>query len=381
MKANPSVRKMFPGAVTSQGFFSHYNYIIEPDALHIFVIKGGPGVGKSTFMKKIAESMLKMGYDLEYHCCSSDNNSIDGLVIPSLRIALMDGTSPHIVDPKNPGAVDEIINLGEYWDENVIQKAKPKIMHCNYQISRYFQAAYLALREAQVALEEWEFYVKEFQNWQVINQITLNVEKNLFSAGKGRNGKGRHLFAWSHTPQGKVQYIDTLLKDISTLYTLEGQPGTGKSTFLSRMAERAGTHGFNVEYYHNILEPAKLDLIIIPELHLAMSVVSEPYEYTPKFSGRQITLDFDQSVNMIGLADFAGDIEDCRERVNKNIERAIKNSSRAKATHDLLETYYVAAMDFPAIEKKRREIEARILNMIDLDIAVNAAGSALPDKT
>ncbi|WP_052090928.1 PRK06851 family protein [Desulfosporosinus sp. HMP52] len=378
--AKPIVRKMFPGAVTSQGFYSYYNYIIESDALHIFVIKGGPGVGKSTFMKKIAESMLKMGYDLEYHCCSSDNNSIDGLVIPSLRVALLDGTAPHIVDPKNPGAVDEIINLGEYWDESVIQKAKSKIMGCNYRNSRYFQAAYFALKEAQIALEEWEFYVKEFQNWQAVNQMTLNIEKMIFPAGKGGNGKERHLFAWSHTPQGKVQYIDTLLNDVSTLYTLEGQPGTGKSTFLSRIAERGIAYGLDVEYYHNILEPAKLDLIIIPELHLAMSVVSEPYEYTPKFSGQQLTLDFDQSVNKAGLADFASDIEDCRERLIKNIGRAIKNSSRAKATHDLLETYYVAAMDFPAIEKKRQEIEDRILTMIDLGIAVNAPGTALPDK-
>ncbi|WP_041276000.1 hypothetical protein [Desulfosporosinus acidiphilus] len=59
-----------------------------------------------------------------------------------------------------------------------------------------------------------------FQNWQAINQMTLNVEKKLFSGEKGGNGKDRHLFAWSHTPQGKVQYIDTLLNDISTLYTL-----------------------------------------------------------------------------------------------------------------------------------------------------------------
>lgn len=379
--AKTLIKKMFPGAVTSQGFSSYYHYIIEPDALHIFVIKGGPGVGKSTFMKRIAESMLKMGYDLEYHCCSSDNNSIDGLVIPALRIALLDGTAPHIVDPKNPGAVDEIINLGEYWDESVIQQSKPEIMRCNYRISRYFQAAYFALKEAQIALEEWEFYVKEFQNWQAINQMTLNIEKKLFAAVKGGNGKARHLFAWSHTPQGKLQYIDTLLNDISTLYTLQGQPGTGKSTFLTRIAERAIAHGLNVEHYHNPLEPAKLDLIIIPELRTALSVVSAPYEYTPQFSGEQITLDFDQSVNMVGLADFASDTEDCRERVIKNIERAIKNSSRAKATHDKLETYYVAAMDFSAIEKKRLEIEARILAMADLDIAVNAADAGLPEKT
>jgi GTPase SAR1 family protein len=373
-------KKMFPGAVTSKGFFSYYNYIIAPDALHIFVIKGGPGVGKSTFMKKIAENILRIGYDVEYHCCSSDNNSIDGLVIPALGVALLDGTAPHIVDPKNPGAVDEIINLGDYWNETIIQKAKPEIIRCNYQVGRYFQAAYYALMEAQLAMDEWEFYVKEHQNWHAINQMTLSVENDLFGSSKSSQGKERHLFAWAHTPQGKTQYIDTLVQDISTLYLLKGQPGTGKSTFLNRIAERAITYGLNVEYFHNTLDPTKLDLIIMPDLHKAMCVVSEPYEYTPQINCKQITLDFDQSVNMAGLANFSSDIEDCRERVNKNMQRATKNSSRAKATHDLMETYYVAAMDFPAIEGKRQEIESRILNMIDLGIAVSSSSTVSHEK-
>ncbi|KLU64886.1 ATP-dependent RecD-like DNA helicase [Desulfosporosinus acididurans] len=367
------VKKMFPGAVTSKGFFSYYNYIIEPNALHIFIIKGGPGVGKSTFMKKIADNISKLGYDIEYHCCSSDNNSIDGLVIPALGVALLDGTAPHIVDPKNPGAVDEIINLGDYWDENIIQKAKPEIMRCNYQVGRYFQASYYALMEAQLAMDEWEFYVKEHQNWHAINQMTLSVENDIFGSGNTGHGKERHLFAWAHTPQGKTQFIDTLLQDTSALYLLKGQPGTGKSTFLKRIAERAITYGLNVEYYHNTLDPAKLDLIIMPDLHKALCVVSEPYEYTPQLNCKQITLDFDQSVDMSGLNNFSSDIEDCRERVNKNIQRAIKNSSRAKATHDLMESYYIAAMDFSAIEGKRQEIEARIQNMLELGIAVSAS--------
>ena len=45
-------RDLFPGGNTSLGFFSYYNNIIsQEEANRIFVIKGGPGVGKSTFMK------------------------------------------------------------------------------------------------------------------------------------------------------------------------------------------------------------------------------------------------------------------------------------------------------------------------------------------
>ncbi|MDK2888295.1 MAG: hypothetical protein PWP72_1173 [Thermoanaerobacter sp.] len=91
------LKKVFPGGNTWRGFHSFYDYIIEPDATRIFVIKGGPGVGKSTFMRKIGEEMLERGYDVEFHCCSSDNGSLDGVVIPAIRVALLDGTAPHRV--------------------------------------------------------------------------------------------------------------------------------------------------------------------------------------------------------------------------------------------------------------------------------------------
>lgn len=91
------IRWLFPGGNTYKRFYSYYDYILkQEDANRIIVIKGGPGVGKSSFMKKIGAEMVKKGYDIEYHHCSSDNNSIDGLVIPVIGVAFMDGTAPHV---------------------------------------------------------------------------------------------------------------------------------------------------------------------------------------------------------------------------------------------------------------------------------------------
>jgi DNA replication protein DnaC len=61
------LREFFPGGNTSYGFYSFYDFIIDKDATRIFVIKGGPGVGKSTFMKVIGQSMLEKGFDVEFH--------------------------------------------------------------------------------------------------------------------------------------------------------------------------------------------------------------------------------------------------------------------------------------------------------------------------
>lgn len=94
--AKGTLKSFFPGGNTSKGFYSFYHYMIPHDATRIFCIKGGPGVGKSTLMRRIGETMLEHGYDVEYHCCSSDNGSLDGVHIPSIGVALLDGTAPHV---------------------------------------------------------------------------------------------------------------------------------------------------------------------------------------------------------------------------------------------------------------------------------------------
>lgn len=91
------VRRVFPGNNTAYGFYSFYDQIVGPGANHIFVIKGGPGVGKSTFMRVIGQALVDRGFDIEQHCCSSDPNSLDGVYIPAIDVALIDGTSPQSV--------------------------------------------------------------------------------------------------------------------------------------------------------------------------------------------------------------------------------------------------------------------------------------------
>lgn len=92
-----SIRRVFPGGNTYKGFYSFYDYVLnQQDAKRIMIIKGGPGVGKSSFMKKLGESMIDRGFDIEYHHCSSDNNSVDGVVFPQVGVALIDGTAPQV---------------------------------------------------------------------------------------------------------------------------------------------------------------------------------------------------------------------------------------------------------------------------------------------
>lgn len=357
------IRNFYPGGNTSKGFYSFYDFIIDPDATRIFVIKGGPGVGKSTFMKQIGKAMVEKGFDIEYHQCSSDNNSIDGLVIPALNIALIDGTAPHIVDPKNPGAVDEIIHLGDFWDEKGMRANKEEILHSNARVGRNFRIAYSNLKEAKVIHDEWESYITESMDFGPVNKITRYVAQEVFGDVEpnfNKVAKTRHLFGSAITPQGPVNNLDSILLDVDTVYVLKGEPGTGKSTFMGKMLARAEEMGIDSEAYHCPLDPNKLDFLVIPQLRVAFINGTEPL-IVDLSNFKTAEVDFDQFLDPDVVEVYEKEIASCKERFWKAYNRAVFYISEAKRIHDEMEEYYIPNMDFAAINAKREEILKRIL--------------------
>ena len=86
----------FLGANSSAGFFSLYDQLIDPEtAARIYILKGGPGCGKSTLMGMVAKELERVGEQVEYILCSGDPDSLDGVVVPGLGVAIVDGTAPH----------------------------------------------------------------------------------------------------------------------------------------------------------------------------------------------------------------------------------------------------------------------------------------------
>ena len=91
-----NIRKMFTGGNTSKGFYSLHHNIISENRNKLYILKGMPGGGKSSMMKEIGMKIFDEDIDIEFHHCPSDPGSIDALVIPEYKIAIVDGTAPHV---------------------------------------------------------------------------------------------------------------------------------------------------------------------------------------------------------------------------------------------------------------------------------------------
>lgn len=95
MVAEPRVQ-FYLGANAPSGFYSLYDQLIDPDqAQDVIILKGGPGCGKSSLMRKVGAAMEEQGLAVEYIQCSGDPDSLDAVIIPTLATAIVDGTAPH----------------------------------------------------------------------------------------------------------------------------------------------------------------------------------------------------------------------------------------------------------------------------------------------
>lgn len=353
------IKHVFPGGNTPQGFFSYYDYVIPVDATRIFLLKGGPGVGKSTFMKKIGQAITAQGIDIEHHHCSSDPHSLDGLVIPSLNTALIDGTSPHIVDPKHPGCVDEILNLGEYWDEAKMVKNKAEILRCTREISKRFQRAYRMLKAAKAVYDDWEAANAEAMDYKVANQKTVALIEKIFSGITSVGlGKNRKLFASAITPIGPVNYIDSISAGMSNRYIVTGFPGTGKATLMAKVADVAITKGLDIETYYCPLDPLKIEHIIIPALNTALITSTPPHNQS--FDNATLVIDMNECLDQAIISQLDAVITYDRTTFWELFDKAGWYIKEAKKLHDELETYYVPNIAFCGVDALRKITLARI---------------------
>lgn len=127
------------------GFRSYFDKIFNPSRhTRIFVLKGGPGTGKSTLMKKLLSEFDSGEYECEAVFCSSDPSSLDGAIIRNgeRTVSVIDGTAPHETDARIPGAVDEIVNLGIGWDEERLVSERETIERINRKKSSHYKNAY-----------------------------------------------------------------------------------------------------------------------------------------------------------------------------------------------------------------------------------------------
>ena len=339
----------FAAANTSDGFIGFFDKYFDPAALgRLYVIKGGPGTGKSTVMRRIGAAAERTGRAVTYFYCSSDPGSLDGILIPELSFGMIDGTAPHTADPVYPGAADVLLDLYPFFDVPALRRRreeiitltdKNKALHKRSSRMRGFAGA--AEREAASAVSGC-----------VDHKKMAAAVKRIAAGVKAEPGAPRLGQISAFSVKGKDR-LDTFRSGAEYNVGISDGHGAGY-LFLNCLRDELIREGKSFYYSIDTLLPQRCEAIFLPGSGVFFSLCgkAEKAEYD-KF------VNTDRFVAADALKDARTGIRICRkvrDSFEDEAERLIREAGRV---HGELEAIYNTAVDFDGVRAAADEIIGR----------------------
>ena len=341
---NGSTIRTFLSANSADGFFSYFEEFLK--GKNTYIIKGGPGTGKSSLMKKVATAAVAKGEFTEYVYCSSDPDSLDGVYIHGEEKVFTDGTSPHVMEPKYPGAMGGIVDVGQFLDAEKLSPAREDIVFLNGRISARYSRAYRYLKAAFCASSELKETALRYLDTDGMMNCFKNISQKVFGDKNGCDGKVFTRFLSGFTPKGFVTFKDTVYTLCSNVYVVRDKYGVGGAVF-DFLKKEAVSRGFGFYDFRSPLEPERTVHIAVPELDIAF-VTSDKMTQFDAQNAKAVNLEKFISEDI----DFESKQCVSASKIRKIcLEEAFSALRDAKALHDDLEDIYISAMDFEGLDK------------------------------
>lgn len=317
-------KKYFPGANTGRGFISHFSGIVPPweKPHYTYIIKGGPGVGKNTLMKKVSCLARANGHTVEEFRCAGDPGSLDAVRIPEKRLVLLDGTAPHVIDPVIPGIEAEILDLGHFLHREVFLRRRSELQLLFDENKAHYREAYACLGAAAVLRSTAVEAAASVTDTDLIRRF-LQEHFTLSSSGNTRR-----LFLTSPTPDGILDLHDSLEAENTVLL-----PGILGTVFLTETAKFAA--GTKHTVFSDHLLPELPRSVYFPDSDTLLCCAPDMHSVLDDFL----------------LAPLPEYVFFAETEIQKLCARAVESLRLCKRTHDAIEAIYRPYVDFDRVNR------------------------------
>lgn len=347
------------GAVSPMGFYGYFEQFTgNSGGMHTVLIKAGPGCGKSTLMKKIAGRLIEKGCDAELIHCSSDPESLDGVICREMNFCILDATAPHTLEPMYPIVCEEVLSLYHLIDREKIQKNKDEAVtlfkRCSSlqeRSARYITAAgSLIADSARVAhcatdFEKAQDFAKQLCRKYIPKADGTGTESVRLLSAVILNG---HIF-----------YSDTVSKLCpEKLVILHDEYGAASAHILKYIRNNALEKGHDIITCYCPMSPnEKIEHIIIPALKTGF-ITDNFYHSMPASKTRVIHCT--RFMNKELLTMRRQRLRFNRKAADELFSQANMLQREAKENHDMLENHYKAAIDFSAVSSLCEQLLQRL---------------------
>lgn len=364
--------QFFLASNTPQGFFSLFNHLYYPEQdWFCYIIKGGPGTGKSTLMKKIVEVSQKNKIKTELIYCSSDPHSLDAVIFPEIKKCIVDGTAPHTLDPIYPGISDKIINLGDFWNEKKLKKQKHKLLNLFADNKKFHNNSRALLKFIGKIQNIKNSIVKNYIRSNVIEEYSEKFFKQFYDEFKSPNAncafghfeKLRFLDAF--TPDGHTFFSETInALCAKSVYIIEDKYDLAANEFLQKIKLKMIANNFDIiSCPHPIAPKDRLRAVLIPSIEVAFIAINPLTEKSLfKIKKTYKKINAERFFDLTALKEHKNSVK-FYEKIILELEKDVEiNLKKALKNHDEIEKIYSSSMNYSQVDKVSNKLIRDIIS-------------------
>lgn len=354
--------RFFLGTNSAQGFVSFFSQLAGPEPdWHTYIIKGGPGCGKSTFLRQVAAEYAPHDPDAQLICCSSDRDSLDAVILPRFHASLADGTAPHVLEADFPALYQTLLPLGDGLDPDALAPSGPAILALSRQSSQAYRQVTSCLAAAAAFLEDSRRLALARADLEKLRGAARRfAHTHLGShAHPGRTAREQVRLLSSISCAGQTFFTDTVEQLCPHLWFFEDESGALADGFLRELRQAALDMGLDVITCPCALCPEHIDHLLIPEAGVAVLTENRFHPLDALTPQRRIHAR--RFLPEGAMAPHKKALSFQRRAAASLIAQACGILAQIKENHDHLEVLYRQAMDFSPVQAQLERVRRRLV--------------------
>ncbi|MBQ4122022.1 MAG: hypothetical protein IJD35_08405, partial [Clostridia bacterium] len=271
--------------------------------------------------------------------CSSDTDSLDAVVIPAHGIVILDGTPPHATEPLCPGAVDLLVNLTEFWNTAYLQKASEAVKLLSQSISSSYRRVYALM----AAIHEIENAISVATEEVFDQNRAETIILRLLEKHRIREENTPAVFTQPSSAFGVKGYVHLNSYENNAQTVIRIKDRVIYSEYFFKLLKHALLRN-KISFYESVRPVDEItDSLFLPQ----SSILFTRHAALEKCDG---VINLDRMLPERGKGALASHKTLLREidSLCQNIEKLLHEIGKR---HDELESYYIAATDYKALNR------------------------------
>ncbi|RLL46672.1 hypothetical protein D8M04_05560 [Oceanobacillus piezotolerans] len=328
------MKKYYVTGNTAEGFVNY----IKPNLYNInkiIVLKHPSNRLKTSIIQAFITKY--QGEEMEILKSPLNGQYLDGLILRNKSLAIViDRIVPEDVTDLFVVDLDLFVKYHNGVDEKDIEKFElfTQRAYSSFQIG-------LRIHDdlEDIYINEMDFNKADALSEAFIHDIIGGQEKHASA------GHMYHRLFGTNTADGVVNEVPSLIKPMKKVFYIKGRAGTGKSTFMKKVANACQQNAFDVEVYHCSFDPNSLDMVLVRELDFCLFDSTDPHEFFPSREGESIIDLYELAVSNGTDEKYEGRINEVNQNYKSYMKQGVRFLEKAGEYLQQIEATYFFTSD------------------------------------